>query len=154
EPDTVPQTPKAGTKNAPRRTFVLGEDPAEQDAVPERRYKSHPKKYDHFEFVDPAEDDTPIPVAVPPKRISVYDKKGSSWDFEDFVTPEKKPTKARPQEERHFGWSDDEVEPSPVKQPRKLVPRRDAETHFEMTDESPEKKPLENISNIENRPHK
>jgi len=69
-------------------------------------------KYGHFEFGDG--DDAPIkPSTKQGKRTSIHVPK---WDFEDFVTPEKVPTKVRDQDVRHFGWSDEEVS-HPTKHP-------------------------------------
>jgi len=134
----VPMTPKAGAERASKRTFALGQDIAEADSTPDRKYKSDPKKYDHFDMGDLSDDKAQLPSVLPPKRVSGKNK-GTSWDFEDFVTPEKKPVRHRPQDERTFTWSDDEVPEPQVPRPRKLVPRKDAETHFELTDNSPEK---------------
>jgi len=83
-----------------------------------------PKKYSHFEFGD-GEDAV---ASQPSKPKTVADRNVSSWDFVDFVTPEKKPIKKRPDDVRHFGWSDEEDDhASPVKGSKKVVSRRDAE---------------------------
>ncbi|EEQ34779.1 hypothetical protein McanMca71_002011 [Microsporum canis] len=92
--------------------------------------KSQSKNPGHFEFGEA--EDRPLPVR--PRSSKHF----SQWDFEDFVTPEKpKRRPVRGQEVRHFGWSDDEVEPleTPKPKPRIAHPRRDAETHFKLQDE-------------------
>lgn len=98
----------------------------EQKKLTERSQSKHPG---HFEFGEAEE----CPMPVRPRSS----KHLSQWDFEDFVTPEKpKRRLVRGQEVRHFGWSDDEVEPvTPKPKPRIAHPRRDAETHFKLQDE-------------------
>ncbi|KAF3938588.1 hypothetical protein ABW19_dt0210267 [Dactylella cylindrospora] len=134
----VAQTPKAGVKNAPRRTFFLGQDIDEADSTPDRKYLTHPQKFKHFDL-NAESDDVDTPKVIAPKRQSVYGKPGSSWDFSDFATPDKKPGKVNTRDARTFSWSDDE-DTSPVKAPpKKPVPRKDAETHFDIVDETPKK---------------
>jgi len=140
EPPASATAPKGagGKKFAANRLFE--EDP---DAETPAKYKSHPKKYNHFDlgngepdstFDDPKakENKTSKPSSLRPKTTQQ-----SHWDFEDFNTPDKPKTKARGQDQRHFGWSDDEGElvGSPGKHPHVPQPRRDAETHFEFQDD-------------------
>jgi hypothetical protein len=132
---TLPHTeaaiaPKGGSGHnyKPSRLF---ED--HDDGIVETRYKSHPQKYNHFEFGNG--EDGPEIKAEPVRPTS---KHASQWDFEDFVTPEKPRGKVLSHETRHFGWSDDEGElaETPPQQPRVIRPRRDAETHFQFQDEA------------------
>lgn len=122
---TLPPKGAAGHNYRPSRVF----DDA-GDGTVETLYKSHPQKYNHFEFGD-GEDKKPEPVRP---RSS---KHNSQWNFEDFVTPEKPKTKVMAHDTRHFGWSDDEGElaETPPHQPRVRQPRRDAEPHFQFEDE-------------------
>lgn len=78
--------------------------------------KTNAKKYEHFEFDDgtgeatPRAHDAASASAGAQARSQKHNKKHQSqWDFEDFVTPEKTRTKDLPNNQRHFGWSDDEV---------------------------------------------
>ncbi len=91
--------------------------------------KPDAKKYNHFEFGDGNERQKPM--AARPKS-----KHQNNWDFADFNTPEKVPTKVRGQDVRHFGWSDDEpVMDSPAKHPAVAKARPDANTNFEFQDD-------------------
>ena len=100
--------------------------------------KPDPKKYSHFEFGDGME--KPKPMAARPRS-----KHQNNWDFADFMTPDKVPTKIRGQDVRHFGWSDDEpVMDSPVKRGAIAKSRPDAITNFEFQDDGtpePERRP-------------
>lgn len=99
---------------------------------PERKVKVHPKKYEHFEFGD-GSDETPMQPQPMPARPKT--KHQSQWDFEDFATPVKVPQRARPQEARNFDLSED-TNTGNVNQVRAFQQgRRDAEKHFEFTDE-------------------
>lgn len=69
------------------------------------------------------------------RTVILDPKKFQHFEFSDFTTPERKPVKHRKDDERHFGWSDDEELPERIRLPIKLVPRKDAETHFSFKDE-------------------
>jgi hypothetical protein len=130
-----PLPPKARSSFSKGQTFELGEHKGDNNVETPTNWDKtkhiDPKKYSHFEFGDGEE-----AKAEPPKPRLHQSKSASSWAFEDFVTPEKKPIKMRKDDVRHFGWSDDDgSQESPVKQPKKVVPRKDAETHFSMKDE-------------------
>ena len=91
--------------------------------------KPDPTKYDHFEFGDGNE--RKKPMAARPKS-----KHQNNWDFKDFMTPEKVPTKIRGQDVRHFGWSDEEsVMDSPAKHPAIAKARPDANANFSFQDD-------------------
>jgi hypothetical protein len=70
--------------------------------------KTSSKKYDHFEFGDGENEDTPKGREA---ERNVNTKHQSQWDFEDFVTPEKTKPKVN-KNQRSVEWSDDEVSPS------------------------------------------
>ena len=92
--------------------------------------KPDPTKYNHFEFGDGNE--TNKPIAARPKS-----KHQNNWDFTDFMTPEKVPTKIRGQDVRHFGWSDEEpVMDSPAKHPAVAKSRPDANANFSFQDDA------------------
>lgn len=101
--------------------------------------KPDPKKYNHFEFGDGNEKQKP--TATRPKS-----KHQNNWDFADFMTPDKVPTRVRGQDIRHYGWSDDEpVMDSPAKHPAVAKARPDANTNFELQDDGTaggERRPL------------
>lgn len=92
-------------------------------------YKTHPEKYNHFEI---GGDNSAREIKT--KATRAKSRHQSQWDFEDFVTPEKPKRQVQPQLVRHFAWSDDEVEETPAPKPRVVQPRRDAETHFKLTE--------------------
>ncbi|KAI9838666.1 MAG: hypothetical protein M1819_004980 [Sarea resinae] len=132
-----PIAPKggAGRNYQPSRLFDMDEPaPGTPQDPKEKRYQPHPAKYNHFDFGEP-DAGADIKKAIPARPKT--DKHQSQWDFEDFVTPQKLPTKVRGQDVRHFGWSDDDGEnmESPGKHPHVPQPRRDAETHFEFQDD-------------------
>lgn len=132
--------PKAGGgKNfQPSRLFDTAPQDSEGGNIsPQsiRSIKTDATKYNHFEFADGHDEPAPRPTPVVSYAKHENAKHASTWDFEDFTTPDRRPIKSRPQEERHFGWSDDEVVESPIKQHKAAQPRRDAETHFEFKDD-------------------
>ncbi|KAF3919560.1 hypothetical protein ABW20_dc0102583 [Dactylellina cionopaga] len=135
----VAETPKAGGGKGPRRTFFVGQDIDESFSTPDRKVQVHSGKFKHFDFNDepPKDSETQKPIA--PKRTSTYSKQGASWDFADFTTPEKRPAKLSTHNARTYTWSDDD-NTSPVKpEQRKLHPRKDTESHFDIVDETPKK---------------
>ncbi|KAL4883724.1 hypothetical protein BJY04DRAFT_184229 [Aspergillus karnatakaensis] len=126
--DETPVAPKAGSKNyRPSRIF---DDDEEVETHGQIAYKAHPKRFDHFELGADNSSREVKPGASRPGSRHV-----NKWDFEDFSTPQKPQRKPRGEEVRHFGWSDDEPDQdSPPAKPRVVQPRRDAETHFQITD--------------------
>lgn len=98
----IPVKAGGGKNFKPNRLF--GED--DEPAPTPMSIKTSSKKYDHFEFDDGENQDTPK-VREPLRPINK--KHQSQWDFEDFVTPEKTKTKILSQNQRSIGWSDDEV---------------------------------------------
>ena len=129
-----PIAPKggAGRNYQPSRLFEADTSQPDTPSAPVRStgtfIKPDPKKFSHFEFGDGNEKQKPM--ASRPKS-----KHQNNWDFADFMTPDKVPTKIRSQDVRHFGWSDDEpVMDSPVKHPAIAKSRPDANTNFEFQD--------------------
>lgn len=129
--------PKAGSSRNyhPIRLFDV-EDPNStlSTETTELRYKSDPKKYQHFELGENNNGERELKhVPSNPKSQHM-----SQWDFSDFTTPQKLSRKVRQQDVRHFGWSDDEAEamqPTPPPRPHVPQPRRDAEAHFQFEDD-------------------
>ncbi|KAK7542903.1 uncharacterized protein J3D65DRAFT_233888 [Phyllosticta citribraziliensis] len=126
---------KAGaSKNfQPIRLFDEDDDPTQSPSKSPTRGKAGPKKYGHFEFGDGEE---ATPKALANKSGLKTKKHAPQWDFEDFVTPEKHSVKVHAQNERHFGWSDDEVEETPMKRPVVHQPRAGTQAHFEFNDDA------------------
>lgn len=116
--------PKAGAKHQGSRIFQ------DDDAVEDRAfYKTDPRKFSHFEI---GGDNTELEVKEEPKRGK--SRHQSQWDFSDFATPVK-PARTEPTEDaRPFGY-DQEGEEAPPSKPPVFKPRRDAEVHFQMTDD-------------------
>ena len=130
-----PVAPKggAGKNYQPSRLFEADKSqpdtPSAPIQSPSKFIKPDPKRFNHFEFGDGNEKQKPM--AHRPKS-----KHQNNWDFADFMTPDKVPTKIRSQDVRHFGWSDDEpVMDSPVKTPAIAKSRPDANTNFEFEDD-------------------
>lgn len=121
--------PKAGSNKNHQPINLFGEEGEAPKEEKEPRYKSHPQKFTHF---DMAGEETEIPER-PARKLRPM----SQWDFADFTTPEKPRGKVLPQDVRHFGWSDNEEElaETPPARPPVVKPRRDAETHFSITDD-------------------
>ncbi|KAI0404481.1 hypothetical protein F4802DRAFT_567222 [Xylaria palmicola] len=124
----------AGKNFQPSRLFEVDEaahlnESLEDAKSPDRFYRPHPTKYQHFEFADGSdEQDAPQPDPTPRKT-----KHNSQWSFEDFVTPAKvKPGKVLRHQETHQ-WEVEDSEPAQTSLQSK--PRRDAETHFEFEDD-------------------
>ena len=129
-----PVAPKggAGKNYQPSRLFETDKSQPGTPTTPVESsgkfIKPDPKKFSHFEFGDG--DNKQQPMAARPKS-----KHQNNWDFADFVTPDKVPTKIRGQDVRHFGWSDDEpVMDSPLKHPAVAKSRPDADTNFDFHD--------------------
>ncbi|KAI1819203.1 hypothetical protein F4861DRAFT_159001 [Xylaria intraflava] len=131
--------PKAGSsKNfQPNRLFEVDEvrsDSPEDIKSPDRFYRPHPKKYNHFEFVDGTDtQDAPPPL---PESTPLKTKHTSQWSFDDFVTPVKvQPSRTinqQQQQTREWELGNDET---PKILPAQGKARRDAEAHFEFMDD-------------------
>ena len=143
----------AGRGFKENRLFDTKED-FEPPKSPERK-KTYGQKYEHFAFGDG--EDAPQGRSVRPGKSSgtgAQDKSSATFSFEDFATPPKHIQKDRPDYERHWGAGVDEVRvstyyrnvladfiqedpESPPKRPVVHQPRKDADMHWELNDESP-----------------
>ncbi|KAJ6128060.1 hypothetical protein N7471_009277 [Penicillium samsonianum] len=132
--DDVPDSPSKSKRRAPR---VEEEDEkARTGPVDEDRhfYKSAPGKYNHFEL---GGDNSEREVKAEVRQANT--KHATHWDFDDVETPVKSSRAARGQEVRHFGFGDNEEGTgSPQTKLNVTKPRRDADRHFELTDEETE----------------
>lgn len=120
--------PKAGSKKF-QASRLFGDD---LESTPDPKYKSHPNKYNHFDFGHGDEDGIPQHRPIPGRPKSQHQ---SQWDFQDFSTPDKPGNKVRGQDVRNFTWSDDEEPETPARVPKVPQPRRDARAHFDFKDE-------------------
>ena len=130
-PAAIASKTGAGKNFKPSRLFdVDGPEPGTPGSPEkDKGYKVNTTRYDHFDLG--ASNVNTQPLAARPKS-----KHQNNWDFEDFMTPEKVPTKLRGQDVRHFGWSDDEPNmDSPAKHPAVAKARPDANTNFEFQDD-------------------
>ena len=105
------------------------------------------QKYGHFEIGGDNSKREVTQKPLPFRRSRLHQ---SQWDFKDFYTPEKPKGYIAPQQVRHFGWSDDETPETPVEKPRVIRPRRDAETHFTLTDDLGEEEEDESVKKPSN----
>jgi hypothetical protein len=129
--DDTPDSPSK-TRRAPR---VDEEDekpfngPVDEDR---HFYKSAPGKYNHFEI---GGDNSEREIKAEVKQAKT--PHSTHWDFDDFETPVKGSRVPRGEEVRHFGFGD-EAGASPQPKLDVTKPRRDADRHFDMTDEETE----------------
>lgn len=87
------------------RLFDENEEQPRPGSPEKSAVKTNEKKYKHFEFGE-GED---APATSFEAEMAKKSKHASQWDFEDFVTPNNQGAKVRKQDQRNFGWSDDEV---------------------------------------------
>lgn len=130
----------AGKNFAPSRLFDADENapvepPSPEDAKsPEKFYRPHPKKFQHFDFGDGSDpQDAAEAAAAAAKHRPRPAKNASGWSFEDFHTPQKpRASKVfRHQDVRH--WDSEGAQATPVVNQKAF--RRDAEPHFEFKDD-------------------
>ncbi|KAK5174311.1 uncharacterized protein LTR77_001391 [Saxophila tyrrhenica] len=93
---------------------------------PERK-KVFNQKYDHFAFGDGEDAPSGRPMS------NNKSKGAATFSFEDFSTPPKHQIKERRDDQVH--WGQEEDQPSPPKRPIVHAARKDADAHFNMTDE-------------------
>lgn len=134
--------PKAGAKHQGNRIFQ------DDDTVEDRAYyKTDPRKFSHFEI---GADNAGLELKDEPKRGK--SRHQSQWDFSDFTTPQKPARKEPVEEARSFGYGDEaEQTELPASKPHIPKPRRDAEVHFDMTDDNEEGDDGRVISSFQNR---
>lgn len=150
-PPEQKQQPRRPRTQRPERDlselFVGDEGDSPEQSPSRRPFKFNPARYSHFEI---GGDNSAREVKPAPSRPS--HRHQAQWDFVDFVTPEKPKRPLRKHEIRHFGWSDDEPEPTPPPKPRVVHPRRDAESHIVLADPSEEDRPARRlIGSFQNR---
>ncbi|KAA8648487.1 hypothetical protein EYZ11_002000 [Aspergillus tanneri] len=140
--------PKLGAGKNFRESRIFDDDEtvASEEGSQQIAYRAHPKRFDHFEL---GADNSQREIQTKPTRPG--SRHVPQWNFEDFATPEKPKRQLRGEEIRHFGWSDDEPEPTPPVRPRVAQPRRDIETHFLMTDKDEEQSRPRYISAYQNK---
>lgn len=112
----TPQNQRFPVKAGANRQSVANRlfDETEEDRVaattPLKATKTNPKKFNHFEFGDGEDEETPRGRDASRKEAPRGSSKSqANWNFEDFVTPEKTNPKNNPQANRSFSWEDDEV---------------------------------------------
>lgn len=109
-------------------------DDNEQSGIarsPERK-KVFGQKYQHFSFGD-GED---VQQNGRPMSGGKGSKHQPTFSFEDFATPPKYSQKVRPHDELHWGSVEEDDPPSPPKRPIVHAARKDADSHFDITDEA------------------
>lgn len=99
----------AGKNFNANRLFDLNE-PDDRSRSPERK-KAMPNKYNHFEFGNGEDAPQPSPGNNRPNSGKTGKHMSTSWDFDDFTTPEKVKPKPQREQERHIGYGIDEVCP-------------------------------------------
>ncbi|OOQ89894.1 hypothetical protein PEBR_08135 [Penicillium brasilianum] len=130
--------PKAGSKFQGSRIFGDNDDATDERAP----YKTNPLKFNHFE-IGAVDADPEIKDHVQRGKS----RNQSQWHHGDTTTPKKNTEKAR-----GFGYGDDNAEAeSPPARPAVHKPRRDADVHFDMTDDTDEDDDGRIISSFENR---
>lgn len=122
--------PKAGSKFQGNRIFEDVDEATDKRAP----YKTNPLKFNHFEI---GGDNADLEVKEQPQRGQ--SRHQLQWDFGDFTTPQKPARSQNTEEARGFGYSDEDAEAElPPARPAVHKPRRDADVHFEMTDDNDE----------------
>ncbi|KAL3465292.1 hypothetical protein BJX64DRAFT_252823 [Aspergillus heterothallicus] len=146
--EATPVAPKTGAGKHYRPSRIFDDDETvAQESHEQIAYRANTKRFDHFEIGGDNSSREIKTIASRPTSRHV-----NHWDFQDFATPEKPQRKPRGQEVRHFGWSDDEPDQdSPPARPRVVQPRRDAETHFKLTDADEEQSGSRIIRSYGNR---
>ncbi|KAI9663645.1 MAG: hypothetical protein M1821_007135 [Bathelium mastoideum] len=135
--NAIPTKAGAGKHHSSNRLFDENDEPDPRTSLKSPEHiKTYAGRYNHFEFGDG--EDAAVATERKDRPKSTH---ASHWDFEDFVTPQKPGAHVRPNDQRHFGWSDDEADAenaAAVSVPKRPVvhqPRRDAKAHFEFGDD-------------------
>ena len=137
EDEKKPKKPiirETASKNfQPSSAFIQkeeGDDNEKRKGATTTRSKYSAQKFGHFEI---GADNSEREVKEKPRpRHNRWNE--SQWDFRDFVTPEKPSGYVAPHTIRHWGVGDDGEDDQPVQRPT-IRTRRDAETHFTLTDD-------------------
>ncbi|KAJ5781154.1 hypothetical protein N7457_006314 [Penicillium paradoxum] len=132
--DHMPDSPSKPQRRAPQVEEEEKEEKAATGPVDEDRhfYKSDPRKYNHFEI---GGDNSQREIKAEVKDAVSHHT--SHWEFDDVETPVKSTRPARGQEVCHFAFGD-ENDGSPPAKLNVTKPRRDADRHFDMSDEDEE----------------
>lgn len=97
-------------------------------------YKTNPHRFNHFDI---GGDNSEREVQEKPVGGRSKSQHTTQWAFDDFVTPEKPRRALRGQEINQFPWTDVEPDRTPLPPRHPVVqPRRDAQTHFDLTDDA------------------
>ncbi|PLB37183.1 uncharacterized protein BDW47DRAFT_132177 [Aspergillus candidus] len=151
-PDATPSkstiAPKAGSSKNFQRARIFDDDDTarEHDGPQQIAYRANPKRYQHFEL---GADNSEREIKHAETRPLSYAR--PQWNFEDFATPEKAHRRIRPEEVRHFGWSDDEAQETPPARPHVPHPRPDAKSQIHMGDPNDEGNGARIISSFQNK---
>ncbi|KAJ6009964.1 hypothetical protein N7522_004980 [Penicillium canescens] len=130
--DDIPDSPSKPQRRVPK-IIDDEEDNAGLGPVDENRsfYKTLPGKYSHFEIGGDNNSNREIQHETRPSKTYTT----PHWEFDDFATP-KKPSRApRGEEVRHFGFENEKDFQTPPGKANVVKPRRDADVHFELTDD-------------------
>lgn len=134
-----PVAPKAGAGRNYQGNRLFDDDEtvareAREGGHHQIAYRTNPNRFNHFEL---GGDNSEREIQDKPAGGRTKSQHTTQWAFDDFVTPEK-PTRAlRGQQINQFPFSD-QADKTPLP-PRQAVvqPRRDAQTHFDLSDDSP-----------------
>jgi hypothetical protein len=107
--ERIPVKGGANRQSIANRLFGETEEDRIAATTPLKGTKTNPKKFNHFEFGDGEDEETPRGRNAS-KKEGPRDKSKSqaNWTFEDFVTPEKTNPKNNPQAQT-FSWENDDV---------------------------------------------
>lgn len=158
EPDATPSKPRgsvapkagAGRNFQRNRLFDDDEQVAAEEGSQQIAYRAHPNRFSHFDI---GGDNTDREIQDKPAAGRTKSRHVPQWGFDDFVTPEKPRRGFRPQEISHIPWTDEGDGPTPIPRQRVVHPRRDAETHFDLTDTDEQLQEARTISSFQNRGH-
>ncbi|KAJ6161794.1 hypothetical protein N7485_010024 [Penicillium canescens] len=146
--DDIPDSPSKPQRRVPK-IIDDEEDNAGLGPVDENRsfYKTLPGKYSHFEIGGDNNSNREIQHETRPSKTYTT----PHWEFDDFATP-KKPSRApRGEEVRHFGFENEKDFQTPPGKANVVKPRRDADVHFELTDDDDDKEEARIISSYGGR---
>ena len=133
-----PVAPKvgAGRNFQGNRLFDDDETVAKEGGHHQIAYKTNPNRFNHFEL---GGDNSEREIQDKPAGGRTKSQHTTQWAFDDFVTPEKPRRALRGQEVHQFPWTDVEPDRTPLPPRQPVVqPRRDAQTHFDLADDSPQ----------------
>lgn len=121
---------------------------AEQGGHSQIAYRTNPNRFSHFDI---GADNSDREIQDKPAPGRAKSRHTAQWGFDDFATPEKPRRALRGQEISQFPWSDTEPDKTPQYRQPVVKPRRDAETHFELTDGDVKPKNERMVSSFQNK---